>query len=111
MKELTDNELVKLIDKAVMKFRGQSNELESAIGALMVGRKLGWRPLFLIHSPRTIKKYETILNIRFQDTLPDVGPKAKDSIAWKIGERASNFWKLVKGEVADVRTPDWKTIE
>ena len=111
MKELTDSELVKLIDKAVMKFRGQSNELESAIGALMVGRKLGWRPLFLIHSPRTIKKYETILDIRFQDTLPDAGPKAKDSIAWIIGEKVSNFWKLVKGEVADVRTPDWKTIK
>ncbi len=111
MPELTDTELVKLIDKAIKKFHGQSTELEGAIGALMFGRQLGWRPLFLIHSPKTIKKYEAILAVRFQDVMPEVGPKAKDSVAWKIGQTVSNFWKLVKGEVADVRTADWKAIE
>jgi hypothetical protein len=111
MEELSPDKLVKLIDKATMKFHGQSEELENAIGALMVGRLVGWRPLFLIHSPKSIKKYETILNIQFREVMPEVGPKAKDSIAWKLSQGVSNFWKLVKGEIPNVRTPDWKTIK
>lgn len=111
MPELTDADLVKLIDKSIMKFHGNAEELENAIGALMVGRKIGWKPLFLIHSPRSIKKYETILGVAFRELLPEVGPKAKDSIAWKVAQTVTNFWKLVKGEIPDVRTSDWKTIK
>lgn len=111
MAELTDSELVALIDKSIMKFRGNSEELENAIGAFMLGRKTGWRPLFLIHSPKSIRKYETILNIAFRDVMPEVGDKAKHSIAWKISRTVTNFWKLVKGEIPDVKTPDWKMIK
>ena len=39
MAELNHRELVELIDKAIMKFHGNSEELENAIGALMLGRK------------------------------------------------------------------------
>lgn len=111
MPELNDSELVALIDKSIMKFRGNSEELENAIGALMLGRKTGWRPLFLIHSPKSIRKYEAILNTQFRDVMPEVGPKAKHSVAWKISQTVSNFWKLVKGEVPDVKTADWKMIK
>lgn len=111
MPELTDTDLVKLIDKSIMKFRGNSEELENAIGAFMVGRKLGWKPLFLIHSPKSIKKYEGILGIEFREVMPEVGPKAKHSIAWKVAQTVSNFWKLVKGEIPNVKTSDWKMID
>lgn len=111
MAELTDSELVKLIDKSIMKFHGNSEELENAIGALMVGRLTGWRVLFLIHSPKSIKKYEAILGIEFRDIMPEEGPKAKDSIAWKIAQKVTNFWKLVKGEIPNVKTADWKLLK
>ena len=111
MPELTDVDLVKLIDKSIMKFHGNSEELENAIGAFLVGRKIGWKPLFLIHSPRSINKYEAIIGVKFREVMPDVGPKAKDSIAWKIAQTVSNFWKLVKGEIPDVKTADWKIIK
>ncbi|KAB2308491.1 hypothetical protein F8A87_12385 [Betaproteobacteria bacterium SCN2] len=110
MKELTDAELVTLIDKAIMKFRGNGDELENAIGAFMLGRKMGWRPLFLIHSPKSIKKYEAILSIDFREVMPEVGPKAKNSVAWKVAQTVTNFWKLVKGETPNVKTDDWKHI-
>lgn len=111
MPELTDIDLVKLIDKSIMKFHGNSEELENAIGALMFGRMTGWRPLFLIHSQKSIKKYETILGIEFREVMPEVGPKAKDSIAWKLAQKVTNFWKLVKGEIPNVKTSDWKMIK
>ena len=76
-----------------------------------MGARLGWRPLFLIHSPKSIKKYEGILDVAFRDVMLEVGPKAKDSIAWKLAQKVSNFWKLVKGETSNVRTADWKTIK
>lgn len=111
MKELTDTELLELIDKAIMKYRGNADELENAIGALMLGRKTGWRPLFLIHSPKSIKKYESIMRIPFRDVMPEVGPKSKTMVAWILAQKVSNFWKLVKGEISDVRTDDWKFIK
>lgn len=111
MPEFTDAELIKLIDKSIMKFHGNSEELENAIGALMLGRKTGWRVLFLIHSPKSIKKYESILGVEFRDILPEEGPKAKDSVAWKVAQTVTNFWKLVKGEIPNVKTSDWKMIK
>lgn len=111
MVELSEIELVKLIDKSITKFHGNSEELQNAIGALMLGRKTGWRVLFLIHSPKSIKKYEHILGIKFREIMPEVGPKAKDSMAWKIAQTVTNFWKLVKGELPDTRTPDWKLFK
>lgn len=111
MAELSNKELIELIDNAITKFHGNSQELENAIGALMVGRKTGWKVLFLIHSPRSIKKYEGILGISFREMMPDLGPKADDSIAWSIAKKLSNFWKVVKGEVPEVKTADWKMIK
>jgi hypothetical protein len=111
MPELTDSELVELIDNSIMKFKGNTEEIENAIGALMLGRKTGWRPLFLIHSPKSIKKYETILGADFREVMPEEGPKSKRLVAWILAKKVSNFWKLVKGEIPDVKTSDWKMIK
>lgn len=111
MPELTNAELVELIDNAITDFRGNTEELENAIGAFMFGRHVGWRPLFLIHSPKSIKKYEAILGTNFRDVLPEEGPKSKRLVAWMLAKKVSNFWKLVKGEIPDIKTSDWKMIK
>ncbi len=108
MEAIGKDELVSLIDNAAMRFVGNIDELENAIGALMFGRMAGWRPLFLIHTQKSIKKYEAILGIDFRSVMPEVGPKAEKLVAWQIAQKVSNFWKLVKGEVPNVRTDDWK---
>jgi len=111
MKDMTDGDWIALIDKAIANFEGNSHELASAIGVLMIGRKIGWKPTYLIHSARTMRKYEKYLGVDLRELLPEVGLKAKKSIAWRAAEGASNFWKLVKGEVPDVRTPDWTHLK
>lgn len=111
MTDVTNGELLEAIDKAIMGFSGNSDELENAIGALMVGRKIGWRPLFLIHSQKSIRKYEGILQVNFRDVMPEVGPKSRTLVAWVLAQKVTNFWKLVKGEVPNVRTDDWKIIK
>jgi len=103
-KALTDKDIVKLCDDAVEKFRGDSHELERAIGSLFVGRKLGWRVLFLIHDQKTVRKYEQILSTSFQDILPEETERSTKSIAYNAVQKVSNFWKAVKGEIPGVKS-------
>jgi len=77
---------------------------------LMFGRLIGWRPLFLIHSRQSIRKYQQILSVDFRDILEEVGPEADKLVAWKIAKSISSFWKLVKGEMPEVKTKDWKSF-
>lgn len=108
---IADENLLGYIDDLTMGYIGQVEELENAIGALMLGRKVGWRPLFLLHSPQSIRKYQKILGVNFQVQLDPVGPKADRLVAWRIAQTVSNFWKLVKGEVPNVRQQNWKFSE
>lgn len=93
------HKLVTLADRATKEFRGQFDELEAAIGMLMVGRLVGWKVLVLIHNKRTIRKYEEILGITVRDFFPEVGPLAEKSLAFRAVEQIGSFWKAVSGEV------------
>lgn len=87
-----------LIDNAVRNFHGGADELEGAIGMLMLGRHLGWRVLVLIHSKKTIIKYEQILGIKVREEFPEEGPDVDRSIGYALAKKLSNFWKAVSGE-------------
>jgi hypothetical protein len=97
-KKLTDHETNKIIEKATNDFKGQIPVLESAIGALHIGRKFGWKVLYIVHDTRTIKKYEDILGINFRGTFDEAGPLAHKSKGYQAVTKLSNFWKAVKGE-------------
>lgn len=111
MVELTDAEAVEIVNKAIKRFKGDVRQLTTAIGVFMLGRKLGWRPTYLLHSTRTLRKYEGFLDVKFREVLPEEGPKSKTLVAWKIAKTVSNFWKLAKGETPEVRTSDWSEVK
>lgn len=103
---LTDRELITLIDGACQRYVGIGTHLESAIGMLFLGRTLGWRPLYLIHTKSTIRKYEKILGINsIRDILPEETEYTRKSVAYAALKGVTNFWKAVKGEIKDVRSP------
>lgn len=87
-----------LVDQAILRHEGTADELEGAIGMYMVGRHVGWRVLYLIHSKRTVARYEQILAIGVRDEFPEIGPDADRSRAWRVARAMSNFWKVVSGE-------------
>ena len=87
-----------VIDAAIRNYHGGADELEMAIGMYMVGRHVGWKPLVLIHSKRTIRKYEEILQINIREAFPEEGPDWDRSIGYSVAKRLSNFWKAVSGE-------------
>ncbi|RLL52179.1 hypothetical protein D8Y20_07815 [Mariprofundus sp. EBB-1] len=99
-------ELIDLINEATLNFRGNLNHLHTAIGVLLVGRELGWKPLLLIHDKKTIRRCEEILGVEFRKVLPEVGNNADKSIAWKLAQKVTSFWKAVRGEIKGVRSPE-----
>lgn len=91
--------LERIEERSFIHFTGQLDELESAIGMLRMGHHLGWKVLYMIHSKKTIRKYEEILDIKVRELFPERGPSAGRSIGLRFAEGFSNFWKVVSGEV------------
>ncbi|ATE61435.1 hypothetical protein CCZ27_17070 [Thauera sinica] len=102
---MNDQEILEVVDRAINDFTGNLNDLGSAIGMLMLGRRYGWRVVLLIHSPSTVRKYVKILGLRnLRDALPEVGELAHRSNAWKLIDGTANFWKVVRGQISGVRS-------
>lgn len=98
---LTDEELAKAADvikKAIQNFDGGFDELESAIGMYMLGHYVGWKVLYLVHSKRTIRRYEEILGVSIREVFPEEASESDRSNAYKLAKALSNFWKVVSGE-------------
>lgn len=92
-------EIIKRVDDSTIDFSGQLDELENALGMLMLGRLMGWKVLVLIHNKRTIRKYEAILGINIREAFPEEGPLAHKSVGLAIAKKLGNFWKAVSGEI------------
>lgn len=87
------------LDAVIAGYSGPAAELESAIGMYLVGRHLGWRALFVIHSKKTIAKYERVLGIKAQQAFPDHGPSANRSAGLRAPVTQANFWKVVSCDI------------
>lgn len=92
-------QLQEIEDRAIVEFVGQMDELESALGMLRLGHHMGWKVLYMVHSKKTIRKYEEILDIKVRELFPERGPSAGRSTGLALAEKFSNFWKVVSGEV------------
>ncbi len=104
--ELSNDEMITIAYAATKKFKGNMHELERAIGCLIVGQKVGWKVMLLVHDKKTLRKYEEYLGLNFREVMPELGPWKKKSRAWVAVDKLGNFWKAVRGEIAGVRTPE-----
>ncbi len=92
-------ELLRVEREAIIKFKGFLDDLENALGILRTGDYMGWRVLYMVHNKRTIKKYETILNIKIKDFFPEEGSQTYRSIGYELAQKIGNFWKAVSGDI------------
>lgn len=109
--KLTDEQRQQLLDvqeNAISGFTGQLDELESALGMLAMGHHFGWKVLYLIHSKKTIRKYEDILGIKIRDIFPEKGPSSYRSYGLTLAEKIGNFWKVAGG---DIKIPDRRKVD
>lgn len=101
-------EIQDIQDRVIREHSGQIDELESALGMLHIGHHYGWKVLYLIHSKKTVRKYEDILGIKIREFFPERGPSSPRSVGLAFADRASNFWKVVSG---DIKIPDGRRRE
>lgn len=99
-------------DKAITNFVGLFDELESALGMLRIGHHVGWKVIYMVHSKKTVRKYEEILDIKVREIFPERGPSADRSVGLALADKFTNFWKVVSGD-KDHKIPpeDRKKIE
>lgn len=83
----------------ITRYRGPAGDLEAALGMYLLGRYLGWRALYVIHSKKTVAKYEVILGIEVQDAFEQEGLDAHRSAGLRAVAARSDFWKVVSGEI------------
>ena len=93
-----DTSRYELIDKAAREFEGDIHELEAAIGMYVIGHQFGWKVLHVIHSKKTVAKYERILGIKVTEAFEEFGADAHRTNAFKIVQGVTNFWKFVSGD-------------
>lgn len=91
-------ELTKVVNDAIDRFSGSFDELEKALGMMMMGDYVGWKVLVLIHSKSTIKKYEAILGISVREFFTEEGLIAKRSNGYRLALELKKFWKVVSGD-------------
>lgn len=84
---------------AIARFQGDITQLESILGMLRIGHHFGWRVLYMIHSKKTIRNYEEMLEISIRDVFPETGPSSYRSLGFNIAQRFSNFWKVAGGDI------------
>lgn len=107
--ELVSPEERAIIDEACVAFQGDLHDLERAVGALIVGKYVGWKVLRIGHDGSTYSKYETILGsgqkgFRYRDYCPERGPLARRSIGLVWADKINNFWRVVRGQVPGARS-------
>jgi hypothetical protein len=100
--------LSRRLDEVAHNFKGQFDELENALGMMILGRLMGWKVLVLIHNKRTIRKYEEILGIDVRKEFPEDGPLAYKALAYDFIKKAGEFWKGVSG---DIKIPERRTLD
>lgn len=94
---MNDAEYLDFVEKTVQNFNGLGDDLSAALGALSIGRLVGWRVLCLIHSESTIRRYEKVLGIRFKDELVEEGKYAQRSLGYRLVKKLGSYWQVVQG--------------
>ncbi|MCH9693883.1 MAG: hypothetical protein K0U72_05185 [Gammaproteobacteria bacterium] len=92
-----DDELEAYLCKHIANFRGQGSDLQSALGALVLGQHFGWRALRIMHSPKTIRKYDRVLGRKLKDLCPPDTHLADKLLGVRFANKIGAFWDVVTG--------------
>lgn len=84
------------IKSVIENYNGDATVLGNAIGALVVGRYVGWRALRVVYSNKSYIKYQKILGIQFRDVLRERDIYAKKSLALRILDEVGGFWDFCR---------------
>lgn len=84
------------IQQTIENYQGDAVILGNALGALVLGRYVGWRVLRIVYSSPTYSKYQKILGVNFKDVLRERDFLSKKSLGLAIIDRLGGFWDFVR---------------
>lgn len=101
---LTDEQLLELVQRRIALPCGEHgiNDLgilEGAVGALFLGQNYGLKILRLLHSAKTLRKYEQFLGASFEELIPQHGQYIDRSLAWNLIQGTRHYWDVVSHKV------------
>jgi hypothetical protein len=94
---MTDEEMMKMIDDVSSKFVGQLDDLQSAVGMVMMGRLYGWRVIRLVSSNR-LWRVACDLFGDLKEFLPERGVLAHKSVGLMIVDKVGGYWDVIGGK-------------
>jgi len=98
MLELTDAEMLELIDKKASEYSGMGGNLISAIGVLVLCRLYGWKVMRLISSRKQWNHANEIFG-DIKTITPDRGKYARKSVGLIIADKLGDYWGFMRGQV------------
>lgn len=104
--EMTNDEVVEMLDEVAFNFKGQVTTLDRALGMYFFARTVGWKPTYLMRDKRKIKQAEEILGISFREHFRETEKKPEKSVAWVLAQKVSSFWRAVRGDYPDIRSSE-----
>jgi len=96
--QLTDEQNA-IVSKRANVFKGQIPTLSAALGAIHIGHVYGWRVLKIIHSPATLKKYEEIIGLKYEEICPETTDQSMRNAGYRVAQKIGAFWNVVLGKV------------
>ena len=94
LKEL--KELMEKIELVSTEFTGQLDDLQAAVGMIVIGRLFGWHVMRLVSS----RRHWQVACKLFGDLkvlLPERGVLAKKSLGLTIVDKAGDYWDYING--------------
>ena len=101
-----------IIIESFQNYHGSLPSYQSAVGCLFLCMMMGRRAMQVVHSPKTIAKYEKILGVKFKDLdfIKDETENSYRSVGYTLARKAVDFWDFVRGPKSPendyLNTPD-----
>ena len=97
--DFSNGEIKSIIIESFQRYHGSIPSYQSAVGCLFLCMMMGRRAMQVVHSPKTIAKYEKILGVKFKDLdfIKDETDNSFRSVGYVLARKASDFWDFVRG--------------
>jgi hypothetical protein len=108
---MTDDELLKLIDRQAETFKGQITTLYQVVGIIVVGRLFGWRVVRLTIRPSVWRQIGQLFGDP-KELMPERGRLAHRSVGLKITDELGEYWSIIRGSTSreEISSTDRKMI-
>ncbi len=94
-KPWTMKQIVAHLEKITPEWHGNLAVYEQAVGGLFCGHFHGYQCLRICHAWRTLKKWESALDVTFRDVLPDRTEHSRKVRGVRMADNFDKFWQAV----------------